>query len=330
MDPAQRDRPARSDDDFRRDTEPYRRELLAHCYRMLGSLHDAEDAFQETLVRAWRGLAGFAGRSSFRTWLHRIATNVCLDAIGDRGGRVLAPQRGPAASADTPLPAPIEEPIWLEPFPDAWLGDAAAGPDTRYAARESVAIAFMTAIQLLPARQRAALLMRDVAGMSAEETAEALETSVAAVNSALQRARATLDAEPPRATIGTMTPDAATAELLARYVAALESGDFDRLLAVLRDDAILTMPPFPLWLTGAPAIVAFHHRVVAARGRTRLVATRANGAPAYAVYQDGGDGYRLAAVTVVGVAGDRIEALHTFLTGPGSPIARSFELPDAI
>ena len=313
--------PPVQDASFETEIEPFRRELLAHCYRMLGALHDAEDAYQETLVRAWRGRDRFEGKASLRTWLHRIATNVCLDAIGDRKGRVM--RQGPPHPPDAPLPAPVTDPIWLDPIPDTWIDDRECTPDARYLARESVTIAFMTALQVLPARQRAVLLLRDVVGLSAEETGAALDMTVAAVNSALQRARAALDDAGPRRAPAPI--DAIGAALLSRYVRALESADWSELLAILRDDAVWAMPPMPVWIDGAPAIAAFHARVLGGTAN-RLVATTANGAPAFAVYQDG----QLTALGVLDLDRDRIAAIHTFLTGPGAPLPRVFGLVDAL
>jgi len=238
---------ARSDERaFRSLVEPYRRELRAHCYRMSGSMHDADDLVQESMLRAWRGLASFEGRASLRTWLHRVTTNACLDALEKKSARVVPRELGPAVEPSTPM-APDNEIPWLEPCPDDLIDDAPASPEARYDARESVALAFLTALQHLPPRQRAVLLLRDVLGHEASECAELLETSVASVNSALQRARETLAQRP----ISDRPPeDETTSALLARYVSAWEQADVSLLVSILREDATLAMPPFASWLSG--------------------------------------------------------------------------------
>jgi RNA polymerase sigma-70 factor, ECF subfamily len=268
---------ARSGDEtaFERLTEPYRRELQLHCYRMLGSLHDAEDLLQETLLRAWRRLDSFAGRASFRRWLYTIATNACLNTL-ERTPCVLLFPSGEAAGP--PAAATIES---LQPYPDALLPDT--DPAARLDLRESVALAFLAAIQHLPPRQRAVLLLRDVLGWSAAETAELLGTSVAAANSALQRARATLDSRP-----GQRATDAEERELLGRFVEAWERVDIDGLVQLLREDATLAMPPEPMWFRGREAVGDFFRTVPADGDLTRiaLVPTRANGCAALAAYLD--------------------------------------------
>jgi RNA polymerase sigma-70 factor (ECF subfamily) len=280
---------------------------------MLGSLHDAEDAYQEMLVRAWRHRDGFAGRSSLRTWLHRIATNACLDAIGDRKARTMPELVTPASSPDTQLPDADGDIAWLEPYPDAWISDAALGPEARYSARESITIAFTVALQLLPPRQRAVLLVRDVLGLSADEAADALGMSVAAVNSALQRARAALEARAITDPIGDASPG--VLDLLGRYLRAWESGDTAALLTVLRDDAILSMPPMPLWLAGAPAIAAFYDHALRPMGPMRVLTTRANATIAVGTYVD--NAFR--GLSVLSVRGERIGAIHTFLAADPTP-----------
>src|SRR5687768_14370149 len=230
---------------------PYRRELAAHCYRMLGSLQDAEDQVQETLLSAWRGIDGFEGRSSIRSWLYRIATNRCLDEIRRRPRHGLPPDRGePAADPAAPLPDPGEL-SWVEPSPAGmWEGTASA--EAIYSLRESVQLAFVVALQHLPATQRAALILCGVLGWSAAEVAELLDTTVPAINSALQRARARLDAR-RRAEVEPAAADA----IAARYIAAWEAGDLEALVALLHQDVTISMPPLPSWFRGRPSVSAF-------------------------------------------------------------------------
>jgi RNA polymerase sigma-70 factor (ECF subfamily) len=238
-------------DAFQRLAEPYRRELQLHCYRMVGSVHDAEDLVQETFLRAWRGIAGFEGRSSFRAWLYRIATNACLNALAGRARRELPEKQGPPSDQppDRMLESgPATEIPWLQPYPDAALegiADPAPGPDVRYEMREAVHLAFIAAIQHLPPRQRAVLLLRDVLGWSAAGTARLLDTSVMSVNSALQRARATLEKRLPAGRPSAPpAPNDRQRALLDRYVRAWESADVDGFVALLREDATVSMPPW--------------------------------------------------------------------------------------
>ncbi|HEY7075307.1 MAG TPA: sigma-70 family RNA polymerase sigma factor [Solirubrobacteraceae bacterium] len=259
---------------FQRLVEPYREMLEVHCYRMLGSLQDAEDRLQETLLRAWQRLGSFERRSSLKTWLYRIATNACLDEIDRR------PRR----------------PDLVDPFPDDRVTEPLADPAARYAHREGMELAFLTAIQRLPGRQRAVLILRDVLGWTAPEAAELLETTTAAVNSALQRARAALDgAVPPAA-----APDPTEQDLLKRYIDAWDRLDIDALVSLLRDDAVMRMPPRPA-VTGARAIAEF----IATRGRRRLDTTRANGRPALVMRDHG--------VMVLDVAGGEIAGIDVFI-----------------
>ena len=274
---------------FERLAEPYRRELQLHCYRMLGGFNDAEDLVQETLLRAWRGLGGFEGRGSFRAWLYRIATNACLDVLAARGGtrRVLPDSLGPP-SERMAGGAPGAEIPWLEPYPDAALegiADTAPGPEARYEMREAVQLAFVGAIQYLPPRQRAVLLLRDVLGWSAAESARLLDASVASVNSALQRARGTLERRfptgQPNAAAGT---DDRQRALLERYVRAWESADLDGFVALLKEDAVYRMPPWREWYLGREAIRTFLGRAWKLHAGFRLVPTAANRQPAFALY----------------------------------------------
>jgi RNA polymerase sigma-70 factor, ECF subfamily len=278
-------------DAFQNLTEPYRRELQVHCYRMLGSLHDAEDLVQETFLRAWRGIEHFEGRASFRNWLYRIATNACLNVLAgrSRARRILPESHDPPADRP-PDGAPATEIAWLDPYPDAALEgvpDAAPGPDARYELREAVQLAFVAAIQYLPPRQRAVLLLRDVLGWSAGETAGLLDSSVTSINSALQRARSTLEHRFPAGQPSTQPmPDEQEQALLERYVRAWEGADLERFVALLREDAVLSMPPWRQWYSGRKAIGSFFAwgwQAVANRP-SHLVRTAANRQPAFAQY----------------------------------------------
>jgi RNA polymerase sigma-70 factor (TIGR02960 family) len=277
---------AGDEDAFRELIDPYRRELQLHCYRILGSLQDAEDAMQETLLAAWRGLEGFEGRASLRAWLYRIATNRCLNALRDRRRR---PQEVPSM-VEPPEPTRRVEPMWLEPYPDVLLEglvDTAPGPEARYETRESVGLAFVAALQRLPPRQRAALVLRDVLGFHRAEVAEILGSSEASVKGALQRARATLDERlPPGGRERAPLPGSARErELVGRFAAAVERGDTECVVSLLTDDALLTMPPQPLEYQGRAAIAAFLRHRAELRGATlRVVQTRANTQPAFGCY----------------------------------------------
>jgi RNA polymerase sigma-70 factor (ECF subfamily) len=279
------------DDAFRRMLEGHRSGLQAHCYRMLGSLHDAEDALQETMLRAWRALPDFEAKSSVATWLHRIATNVCIDAIRRRPRRVLPIDYGPATeTGGEERWEPVSEPIWVEPYPDRELGveaDTAAAPEVRYEQREAVELAFITALQDLPARQRAVLILRDVLGFSAKEVAEILETSVASANSALQRARRAFEARRPersqQATLRALG-DARVRELVDRFANACESGDVGAILALLAEDATFGMVPYRGWCQGRDAIADSWLMPGGPPGRLRYVPAHANGQLALGVY----------------------------------------------
>jgi RNA polymerase sigma-70 factor (TIGR02960 family) len=271
---------------FRELTEPHRRELQLHCYRILGSLQDAEDLVQETLLAAWRGLEGFEGRSSVRAWLYRIATNLCLNALRARSRRPQQLQ----AMADSPTPTRRTEPLWLEPYPDVLLEeipDHSPGPAARFEARESIELAFIAALQGLPPGQRAALVLRDVLGFRTAEVAAMLDMSEASVKGALQRARAALRARLP-ATERERAPrpnSARERQLAGRFADAVESGDTDEVVALLTDDALLTMPPQPLEYQGHEAIGAFlRHRAELRGAALRVVPTRANTQPAFGCY----------------------------------------------
>ena len=321
---------------FQRLTDRYRRELLVHCYRMLGSFHDAEDVLQETLLRAWRGLESFEGRSALRPWLYRIATNACLDAIASRRRRALPNGTNPAAEAGVPLPGPTNEPLWIEPMPDTLIDlRPAVNPEAHYDARESVTLAFLATLQTLPGRQRATLILRDVLGWRASEVADLLETSVAAANSALHRARASMKGyRADRKSADAPVADSAqTAALLSRYVDAWHAADAAGLVALLREDALITMPPLPLWYQGGTAIRWFFETqlfVGEAAARFRLVPTAANGSPAFATYQRDASGvYRLGALQVLTLEGSQIAEIHDFLALADREFD-GFDLPRAL
>ncbi|HVN15916.1 MAG TPA: RNA polymerase subunit sigma-70, partial [Anaerolineales bacterium] len=277
---------ARSGDQeaFAQLTEPYRRELLVHCYRILGSLEDAEDMLQETLLRIWRRLDSFEGRSSLRAWLYKIATNACLDALDSRRVRGLPRELYARGNPTQSLPQPVSEVTWIEPFPDSMIDEQPEiYPEARYEVRESITLAFVAALQKLPGRQRAALLLRDVMGWDANDTAEILDMTTAAVNSALQRARETMK-QPERKTTPVRLNEQLSA-LLTRYVAAWEAADSAALIAVLREDVALTMPPIPVWFGGRSDVRTFLDGYLFKSFdpfRVRLIPIQANGSPAYA------------------------------------------------
>jgi RNA polymerase sigma-70 factor (ECF subfamily) len=322
---------AGDEDAFTRLVARHRAELHAHCYRMLGSVHDAEDALQEALLRAWRGLARFEGRSSLRSWLYRIATNACLRAIERRPERVLPIDYGPAADPHDGLAAPLSESVWIEPYPE--LEDSLALPAARYERRESVELAFIAALQHLPARQRAVLILREVLGFSAREVGEILESSPASVDSALQRAHKSVEQRLPahsqQATLRALG-DERLSELVRVYVDAWERGDIDAVVAMLAEDARIAMPPIPTWYRGRDAVAAFLSTRVLRRGnRWRLLPVSANGQPAYGQYLwDEASGRMLAhGITVLSLRGERIEEITAFL----DPDALTrFGLPSAL
>ena len=276
-------------DAFGQLVEPYRRELQVHCYRMLGSLQDAEDALQDTLLSAWQGLAGFEGRASLRTWLYRVATSRCLDAL--RSARRRPPASAPPAGVEPPEPTRLGELLWLEPYPDAWLeglADRAPGPAVRYETMESISLAVITALQLLPPRQRAAIILRDVLGFHASEAARILDTSEEAVTSALKRARAALERYQRSAASREPAPrpdSTAERQLVDRLTRAFEAADVTGIAALLTEDVWLTMPPLPLEYQGRELAARFLAATAFRPGWTaRLLPTRANGQPAFGFY----------------------------------------------
>jgi len=313
---------------FSRLVEPYRGELHAHCYRMLGSVHDTEDALQEAMLRAWRGLGSFEGRSSLRAWLYRIATNAALDAIERRPKRVLPIEFPPADPASGPG-EPLLESVWIEPYPDEAMGiaDGFASPEARYELRESVELAFVAALQHLPATQRAALILREVLGFSAKETAEVLETSVASVNSALQRARATLERRLPERSQQATLRELGESEVsgtIERYLDAWERNDVEAVVSMLSADAAFAMPPLRDWFAGSEAIRAFLAGwPLSGQWRWRALRTRASGQEALAFYSfdpEAGS-YQRFALNVLSFSGPEIAEVDAFLT-------RTTENPD--
>jgi RNA polymerase sigma-70 factor (ECF subfamily) len=293
--------------------EPHRRELHAHCYRMLGSVHDADDALQEALLGAWKGRGGFEGRSSLRSWLYAIATNACLRIIEGRKRRELPGGTGSGDDPRAPLAAPLPESVWIEPYPDELL---------RYEDREGVELAYVAALQLLPPNQRAALILREVLGFSAQETADILDTSVASVNSALQRARAKLELElPARSQQETLRAlgDQRSRELVARFVDAWNRADVAAIVAMLSQEASFSMPPLPTWFGGRDDIAAFLTRFLDVERTSgsiwRYQPTSASGQPAMAGYRRKGEseGDRLDALVVITFDGELVAALTTFM-----------------
>jgi RNA polymerase sigma-70 factor, ECF subfamily len=294
---------------------PYERELRAFCYKMSGSLHDADDLLQDSLVRAWRGLPTFEGRASLRVWLYRVTWSACADALKTRAARRLAVEHGPPADPRAPLPAAVLD-GWIGPCPASLYADERPSPEARYSASESVALAFLAALQLLPARQRAVLLARDVLGLSAEASAEMLGSSVTSANSALQRARQTLEDRAP-AWRPSLPDEATTRTLLARYVEAWQEADVAALVSLLHEEATLAMPPLPMWLRGPHDIgqsIAAMVLTPDARGAFQLVLTEANGSPALAAYRRQPDGaFAAAALHVLSLGDDCVVAMTAFL-----------------
>ena len=295
---------------------PYRRELLVHCYRMLGSIHDAEDLVQETLLRAWEKRATFMSPGSYRAWLYRIATNLCLDHLRGVSRRSLPPETYPASDPTHPLPPRVREPIWLEPFPDDLLADQHSDPEGRALSRERTTLAFLMALQHLTPAQRAILLLREVLEWPAVEVAEWLNLSVPAVTSALQRARRTLHQRNIASKARIALPGPQLQTLLERYVTLWEQGDIPGLAVLLREDAWFTMPPIPAWFQGRVAIATLFATSLFTNGRQRrLLPTRANGSPAFGLYEKRTEASssQLVGLVVLGVVGEQIGSLVAFL-----------------
>ena len=309
-------------------TEPYRRELQVHCYRILGSLHEAEDMVQETMLKAWKRLDTYEGRASFRSWLYKIATNSCLDFLDQQKSRRLLPfEKLSASDPKTPILPPTQEISWLEPFPDEWLGDkSAVNPEARYSDTESISLAFLTALQTLPPRQRAVLILRDVLDFSAIETADVLELTVSSVNSALHRARTSLSQRYPRGEVEDSrmsSTDERTQWLLDHFVQAWQNADVDGLVALLKADAAFAMPPSPSWYQGQKAIGTFSAATIfaddamfpgRALNRWKLLPTRANGSPAFAIYQrDAKNEYQAFGLIAITLSGDKLSQIISFI-----------------
>jgi len=319
-------------DAFGRLVERFRRELQAHCYRMLGSYADAEDALQETRLRAWRALPRFEERSSLRSWLYRIATNACLRAIERRPKRVLPIDYAPAADPHDRPAEPVNDPVWLEPYPDTDL-EGLAGPEARYEQREAVELAFIAALQHLPARQRAVLILRDVLGFSARETAHVLETTPVSVDSALQRAHKAVDERLPsqsqQRTLR-LVGDDELSQLVERYVAAWERNDVDAVVSMLAEDARLVMPPLPTWVSGREQVAGFLRAYpLSGTRRWQMVPTSANGQPALATYSWDAQtaAFMPHSLSVLTLREGKIEEITAFLTP--EPLSY-FNLPASI
>jgi RNA polymerase sigma-70 factor (ECF subfamily) len=320
--------------DFERQVEPYRRQLRAHCYRMTGSPHEAEDLVQETYLRAWRGLGGFEGRGSVKSWLYQIATNACLNHLASRKNqhRLLPEQRSRSAH-EVPSGPPPTEIAWLAPYPDSLLegiADEAPGPAARFESRESVQLAFIALIQQLPPRQRAIVLLCDVLGWSAQEAATLFGGSLVSINSALQRGRATLSKRyPDERPKALPKPDETQSALLESYVRAWESHDVDGFVSLLQEDATYAMPPFEEWYLGRESIRSFFSQVWRSYGGFRLVATGANRQPAFGLYstKPGESIYRAHSIQVLELRDGSISALTLFMKPPGLELFPLFGLP---
>jgi RNA polymerase sigma-70 factor (ECF subfamily) len=318
-------------DAFRELTEPHRRELQVHCYRMLGSFQDAEDALQDTLLAAWQGFGGFEGRASLRTWLYRIATNRCLNARRSASRRPAKEWDVP--NVEPPEPTRLGEVVWLEPFPDDTIEgaiDVPLGPEARYEQTESISLAFVTALQVLPPRQLAVLILRDVLGFHANEVADMLDSSVESVKSALKRARASLQHRRP-ATGGREPPPASDSPpedaIVAKFVRAWESADLDALVALLTDDVFMSMPPMPFEYEGREVVARFCASIFRVGRRFDLVPTRANGQPAFGAYLRAPNGVSHGiGLYVLTLTGDRICAMTRF----ENSVLPSFGLPRSL
>ncbi|MEV6773805.1 sigma-70 family RNA polymerase sigma factor [Nocardia sp. NPDC051030] len=312
---------------FRALTEPHRRELQVHCYRMLGSFQDAEDALQDTMLAAWRGLEQFDGRASMRTWLYRIATNRCLDAL--RSARRRPAKQWDIPGIEPPEPTRLGEIPWLEPYPDALLDGAMSvplGPEARYEQTESISLAFVTALQILPPRQLAILILRDVLGFRANEVADMLDTTVESVKSALKRARAGMQRLPTTREQSPAGDSRAEDAIVARFVSAYESADIDALVALLTDDVFMSMPPMPLEYQGRDIVARFFSLIFGASQRYALVRTRANGQPALGGYRHTPTGIHGSGLFVLTLTDDRISALTVF-----EPVVLpAFGLPESL
>ncbi|WP_166352491.1 sigma-70 family RNA polymerase sigma factor [Phytoactinopolyspora limicola] len=319
-------------DAFGRLVQPLRPELRAHCYRMLGSVHDADDALQDALVRAWKALTRFEGRGSLRSWLYAVATRTCLDTARSRGRRALPVDLGPASTQPVIGDIPATDVAWLEPYPGGDLG-APSNPDARYEQREAIELAFVAALQHLPGNQRAALVLFDVLGFSAAEIATMMDTSTTSVNSALARARKTLADKVPAGTQHQMLTelgDTRVRQLVESYTAALERGDADALVALLTKDVTWSMPPLPHWYQGLAAVTDFAVRVpLTSCGSWRHVVTNANGQPAVASYlaADGSTTYTAWSIDVLTLHDDRIAAITSFI---GAGHFSAFGLPGSV
>jgi RNA polymerase sigma-70 factor (TIGR02960 family) len=318
-------------DAFRELTEPYRRELLVHSYRMLGSFQDAEDAVQDTLLAAWQGLGGFEERASLRTWLYRIATNRCLNALRSAARRPAGQWNVPGV--EQPEPTRLGEVVWLEPFPSALLDGATGvppGPEARYEQAESISLAFVTALQVLPPRQLAVLILRDVLGFRASEVAGMLDSTVESVTSALKRARASLQHRQATAVDRERPPapgSPAENAIVAKFTTAWESADLDALVSLLTDDAFISMPPMPFEYEGRDVVAGFCARLFGAGRRFDLLPTRANGQPAFGAYlrAPSGNG-RGTGLYVLTLAGDQVSAMTRF----EDSVLPSFGLPRSL
>jgi RNA polymerase sigma-70 factor (TIGR02960 family) len=310
-------------DAFRELTEPHHRELLVHCYRMLGSFQDAEDTLQETLLAAWQGIGGYEGRASLRTWLYRIATNRCLNARRSASRRPAKEWDVP--KVEPPEPTRLGEVVWLEPYPDALLAgaiDGPPGPEARYEQTEAISLAFVTALQVLPPRQVAVLVLRDVLGFHANEVAGMLDSTIASVNSALKRARANLHRRLPPASGGEPAPFEEA--VVATFVSAYQSADLDALVALLTDDVFIAMPPMPFEYEGRAIVARFLASIFGAGRRFDLVRTSANGQPAFGAYLRAPGGIRHGTgLIVLTLTGDRIRAMTHF----EASVLPSFGLP---